>query len=389
MIEQKRAGADARMKYVVGIDLGSTTTKAVVLGEEGDDPRPRHHQQPEQLRRRLPDRARRGAHQHALLSGRRRSSSSAGSGRGRAARVASAELERLFRLQQFRSQLRVLADELHRVAVAAATGLRRSTRTSSSESSRAWKTRRRSSSPPEPAQERLLPRPRRQLATWRSPRSEARRTGSASTGSSVSSTRRSSTSRTPPPPRAASRTTRSSALGADWRLPRASCPRGRARRARRARAGRRASAPATGGRRLPFPEGQIRSEILCHGLGAHAMFPDDAHRSRHRRPGHQGDPGGRAAASSRRFQMNDRCAAGCGRYLGYIADEMNLGLHELGPARGESPSASCGSTRPARCSPAPSCASGSRSARSARTSSPGSTGPSSCGRCRCSPARAG
>jgi benzoyl-CoA reductase subunit A len=31
------------------------------------------------------------------------------------------------------------------------------------------------------------------------------------------------------------------------------------------------------------------------------------------------------------FQMNDRCAAGCGRYLGYIADEMNLGVHELGP----------------------------------------------------------
>jgi benzoyl-CoA reductase subunit A len=29
--------------------------------------------------------------------------------------------------------------------------------------------------------------------------------------------------------------------------------------------------------------------------------------------------------------MNDRCAAGCGRYLGYIADEMNIGLHELGP----------------------------------------------------------
>ena len=31
------------------------------------------------------------------------------------------------------------------------------------------------------------------------------------------------------------------------------------------------------------------------------------------------------------FQMNDRCAAGTGRYLGYIADEMNMGLHELGP----------------------------------------------------------
>jgi benzoyl-CoA reductase subunit A len=41
------------------------------------------------------------------------------------------------------------------------------------------------------------------------------------------------------------------------------------------------------------------------------------------------------------FQMNDRCAAGCGRYLGYIADEMNLGLQELGPL-------ACQSSRPAR-----------------------------------------
>jgi benzoyl-CoA reductase subunit A len=29
--------------------------------------------------------------------------------------------------------------------------------------------------------------------------------------------------------------------------------------------------------------------------------------------------------------MNDRCAAGCGRYLGYIADELNITLGELGP----------------------------------------------------------
>jgi benzoyl-CoA reductase subunit A len=28
--------------------------------------------------------------------------------------------------------------------------------------------------------------------------------------------------------------------------------------------------------------------------------------------------------------MNDRCAAGCGRYLGYIADELNVSLNELG-----------------------------------------------------------
>src|ERR1019366_1378162 len=31
-------------------------------------------------------------------------------------------------------------------------------------------------------------------------------------------------------------------------------------------------------------------------------------------------------------------AAGCGRYLGYIADEMNLGLHELGPLAQQSTS---------------------------------------------------
>jgi benzoyl-CoA reductase subunit A len=81
---------------------------------------------------------------------------------------------------------------------------------------------------------------------------------------------------------------------------------------------------------LPFPKEQIRSEILCHGLGAHAMFPDTRTLL---------DIGGQDTKAIQvdadglvvSFQMNDRCAAGCGRYLGYIADEMNLGLHELGP----------------------------------------------------------
>jgi benzoyl-CoA reductase subunit A len=85
-----------------------------------------------------------------------------------------------------------------------------------------------------------------------------------------------------------------------------------------------------GRQRLPFPKEQIRSEILCHGLGAHAMFP--ATRT-------VLDIGGQDTKAIQvdadgivtSFQMNDRCAAGCGRYLGYIADEMNLGLHELGP----------------------------------------------------------
>ncbi len=81
---------------------------------------------------------------------------------------------------------------------------------------------------------------------------------------------------------------------------------------------------------LPFSKEHIRSEILCHGLGAHIMYPKTATVL---------DIGGQDTKAIQvdsegivdSFQMNDRCAAGCGRYLGYIADEMNLGLHELGP----------------------------------------------------------
>jgi benzoyl-CoA reductase subunit A len=91
---------------------------------------------------------------------------------------------------------------------------------------------------------------------------------------------------------------------------------------------------------LPFPKEQIRSEILCHGLGAHAMFPSTRTVL---------DIGGQDTKAIQvddagivtSFQMNDRCAAGCGRYLGYIADEMNVGVHELGPM-------ACKSNRPVR-----------------------------------------
>ncbi len=82
--------------------------------------------------------------------------------------------------------------------------------------------------------------------------------------------------------------------------------------------------------RLPFPKEQIRSEILCHGLGAHVLFPGTRtvlDIGGQDTKAIQVDPQGIVTA----FQMNDRCAAGCGRYLGYIADEMNMGLHELGP----------------------------------------------------------
>ena len=81
---------------------------------------------------------------------------------------------------------------------------------------------------------------------------------------------------------------------------------------------------------LPFPREAIRSEILCHGRGSHFFFPQTRTVL---------DIGGQDTKAIQvtdggvvsTFQMNDRCAAGCGRYLGYIADELNLGLHELGP----------------------------------------------------------
>jgi benzoyl-CoA reductase subunit A len=82
--------------------------------------------------------------------------------------------------------------------------------------------------------------------------------------------------------------------------------------------------------RLPFEKADIRSEILCHGLGGHAMFPGTRTLldiGGQDTKGIQVDERGIVTS----FQMNDRCAAGCGRYLGYIADEMNLGLHQLGP----------------------------------------------------------
>jgi benzoyl-CoA reductase subunit A len=82
--------------------------------------------------------------------------------------------------------------------------------------------------------------------------------------------------------------------------------------------------------RLPFPKEHIRSEILCHGLGAHVMYPDTRtvlDIGGQDTKAIQVDPEGIVE----NFQMNDRCAAGTGRYLGYVADEMKMGLHELGP----------------------------------------------------------
>ncbi len=81
---------------------------------------------------------------------------------------------------------------------------------------------------------------------------------------------------------------------------------------------------------LPFEEKHIKSEILCHALGAHDYFPGTRTVL---------DIGGQDTKAIQvdehglvtSFQMNDRCAAGCGRYLGYIADEMSISVSELGP----------------------------------------------------------
>lgn len=81
---------------------------------------------------------------------------------------------------------------------------------------------------------------------------------------------------------------------------------------------------------LPFDEKHIKSEILCHAFGAHALFPGTRTVL---------DIGGQDTKAIQvdehglvtSFQMNDRCAAGCGRYLGYIADELSMSVSELGP----------------------------------------------------------
>ena len=85
-----------------------------------------------------------------------------------------------------------------------------------------------------------------------------------------------------------------------------------------------------GRQRLPFRKDQIRSEFLCHGLGAHYFFPNTRTVL---------DIGGQDTKAIQvdgtgivtSFQMNDRCAAGCGRYLGYVADELNISVQDLGP----------------------------------------------------------
>ena len=156
----------------------------------------------------------------------------------------------------------------------------------------------------------------------------------------------------------------------------------------RARADRRASAPATAAQRLPFPEGAdpLRDPLprpAARTRCSRARAPCSTSAARTPRPSRSTTQGivtslpderplrRRLRPLPRLHRRRDEPRPARARAAGLRVDARR-----------------CASTRPARCSPAPSCASGCRSARSARTSSPACTAPSSCARCRCSRARA-
>lgn len=80
------------------------------------------------------------------------------------------------------------------------------------------------------------------------------------------------------------------------------------------------------------------TEITCHARGVHHVAPDAAtvveiggQDSKLLKLGPNG--------SVRDFSMNDRCAAGTGRFLEVVADRLSVGLDQLGPmsARSKSP----------------------------------------------------
>jgi predicted CoA-substrate-specific enzyme activase len=80
---------------------------------------------------------------------------------------------------------------------------------------------------------------------------------------------------------------------------------------------------------VPFADKQI-TEITCHARGVHALFPSartviDI--------GGQDSKGIKldAAGKVANFIMNDKCAAGTGRFLEVIADTLGVPLTEMGP----------------------------------------------------------
>ena len=88
---------------------------------------------------------------------------------------------------------------------------------------------------------------------------------------------------------------------------------------------------ATGYGRITIPFAQKRvTEISCHAVGAHHLFPDT---------GTVIDIGGQDSKVIRidkkgkvlDFAMNDKCAAGTGRFLEVMAGTFQVPIQELGP----------------------------------------------------------
>jgi predicted CoA-substrate-specific enzyme activase len=89
--------------------------------------------------------------------------------------------------------------------------------------------------------------------------------------------------------------------------------------------------------KVTFGDAQI-TEITCHARGAHALFPGTRTVI---------DMGGQDTKAIRvgpdgaviDFSMNDKCAAGTGRFLSAAADVTGVGLDEIGPLslRAQSP----------------------------------------------------
>ena len=313
------------MSCVVGIDLGSTTTKAVVLDEHGDvlgrgitNSRSNYDLAAAVARTEAFINARFGLIEQQVAGHRDR--------RGGVRR-----LRRAFVMEQLLHQLRrleqLLLEEVDKSAPRAPRGAvpRGASRRSAGASPREEEARFRQ---PPALRSRLLPRrggvgvhahrradrrsgrrelrpPDRPLRQVHHPGGEraARRSTSATTSA-----------------------TRCAAVGNPPGWP----TRWSTRVGRRPRRRRRPSAPATAGRGCRSPRSRSAPRSSATGSGRTRCSPARARCSTS------------AARTPRRsrwtatgivtgFQMNDRCAAGCGRYLGYIADEMNLGLHELGP----------------------------------------------------------
>jgi len=84
----------------------------------------------------------------------------------------------------------------------------------------------------------------------------------------------------------------------------------------------------TGYGRVNFPEGRVITEITCQGRGCHAYFPEHAYIL---------DLGGQDAKVIKKnadgkiiqFVMNDKCAAGTGRFLDVILKGLDLTSQEF------------------------------------------------------------